>query len=790
MESKNLPIKFFQKRQKDELDTEAGGSKKIPNWVDINQLRPKASYIVDVLSSVSSLLTEKNENNNYLPSVLKLKVDEDALAKTYRREIANLFNVGKLNIIGVSGEDEILIKIDNINDLQSITKNIKKADNAFPSYTTVVGISAISDLELFQPEINEISNLGDLQEQILKIKLFNYGDFELNAILVKAFEAFCKENNIEYERAVYSADLNIFKVSHVSVDGLDELKNFDGIQLITEMPQYEVTLDELSEENHVPVKSPEPGKEYPIVGVLDTGIANIPHLTPWLHNENYTSYPEDYINKQHGTFVAGVLLYGDQLEGKTYTGFDGCKLFEAIVMPDLTKQKVYEDELIEQIRDAISRNDSIKIWNLSLGTDREADLYEFSDFAKALDEIQEQHDVLICKSAGNCNNFKLSAPKSRITKSADTVRGIVVGSLAHDKQETDLAEKHTPSPFSRIGPGPSRLIKPDVVHVGGNVGLDSSNRIVLNPVKSFSVTGGIARQVGTSFSTPRISSIAAGLHFMLNESFNSNLIKALIIHSAKYPEEMKMDIANKLNDSGFGMPTNINDILFNDPNEITLILQDTLEKGNFIDILDFPYPSSMIDENGYFYGEITVTLVTAPILEVSQGAEYCQSNIDVMFGTYDEKKERDTSKPTIKNPIGADGRQNILMESIYSKKSTKRIDTKFATERMLVSYGDKFQPVKKWVVDLNELTDGNKDKYLKTPKNWYLKLEGLYRHFTESKCDIQKIIPRQEFCLIVTIKDTKKKGNIYNEVTQLLDNYSFVHSNVKIKEEVRVRLNS
>jgi hypothetical protein len=54
---------------------------------------------------------------------------------------------------------------------------------------------------------------------------------------------------------------------------------------------------------------------------------------------------------------------------------------------------------------------------------------------------------------------------------------------------------------------------------------------------------------------------------------------------------------------------------------------------------------------------------------------------------------------------------------------------------------------------------------------------------------MQKIVPSQEFCLIITIKDTKKKGNIYNEVTLLLNHFSFIHSNVKIKEEVSIRLN-
>jgi hypothetical protein len=56
-------------------------------------------------------------------------------------------------------------------------------------------------------------------------------------------------------------------------------------------------------------------------------------------------------------------LYGDELEGQNYTGFEGCKLLEAIVMLDTRKQKISEDELIEQIWDAVSRNNEVKIWN-------------------------------------------------------------------------------------------------------------------------------------------------------------------------------------------------------------------------------------------------------------------------------------------------------------------------------------------------------------------------------------------------------------------------------------------
>lgn len=134
----------------------------------------------------------------------------------------------------------------------------------------------------------------------------------MNNILIRSFEKYCRDNDIDFEKAQYSDELNIFRISKVTTDDFEELRDFDGIQLITEMPAYSLTLDELTEENVIEIKQPKEGANYPVVGVLDTGISNIPHLTPWLHNKSFSKYHEIII-KGHGTFVAGVLLYGDNL---------------------------------------------------------------------------------------------------------------------------------------------------------------------------------------------------------------------------------------------------------------------------------------------------------------------------------------------------------------------------------------------------------------------------------------------------------------------------------------------
>lgn len=67
------------------------------------------------------------------------------------------------------------------------------------------------------------------------------------------------------------------------------------------------------------------------------------------------------------------------------------------------------------------------------------------------------------------------------------------------------------------------------------------------------------------------------------------------------------------------------------PDEITLILRDTLEKGSFIEMFDFPFPTSLVDENGFFRGQIILTLVNKSLVDEKQAGEYCQSNIDVFL---------------------------------------------------------------------------------------------------------------------------------------------------------------
>lgn len=774
---KNLPIKLFKKRDNDKLlnnlavvGENTGNKFKLKG----DELCARSTYFSNYFSGLTSKISLKFETNNYLPTVIKLKINEDALAKTYRGEIGKIFNFSrKINLIGLIGENQLLIKIENANDLALIEKRIKDTER------NALGLSAIEEAEDFKPIINVEENFnGDL-----KVRLLNYGDYKLNEVAERSFENLCERLGFQYLKLNYTRDLILYRVSSIKPQALTNFNESESIFSITPIPIMQLVKSDFAEDGKIAIKKPEEGIDYFKIGVFDEGISDIDHLKDW-KSGSYYAFGEDEFNKSHGTFVAGIINYGDTLEGKSWTGTKPFKITEAVIMPNDKYGYIDEPMMVEFMKKAILAHPDVKVWNFSLGSEIPISDSQYSDFAKFLDELQDENNILIVKAAGNCNKFFKAAPRGRITEASESIRTLVIGSIAHDKSENDIAAVNHPSPFSMVGPGVSDVIKPDMVHYGGNAGV-KDGKVQINGVKSFSADGRISKAVGTSFSTPRVAALAAELAGSLKEEFNPLLIKGLLIHSSKHPVEFDDSFENRINQIGFGLPTRIDDILYNDPNEVTLILMDAVDKGSHIKIMDFPFPSCLVDD-GYFYGQIKITLVTAPEVDVYQGAEYIQSDIDVALGTYAKKIEVVDSRIN-RNPIDIAEPQNLLVPSLYSSQKQKSASPNFKANRFLKSYKnghrDQFVPIKKWCIDLEELREGNKKNSIQQDRLWFLKLEAAFRNNYEGKIKDSKNTS-QEFALIITIKDTKGKGKVYDEVTNLLSQFNFIHEDIKVDERV------
>lgn len=780
MSNDRLPIKFFAPREIDELRVEPGGSSDVPNWVLKGKaLEQRATELYHTFEQFFEPVQERAKRNSAVPFVFIAKICDDATAKSRRGDISALFKSGdKSNVIGLTAPNKLVVKIDSVSQMDEISTRLTNYERN--SYA----ISCLDTFLEFHPEIDVTED-----NTVYKVKLIDFQDYETNIAMQRIFEQLLTSRKINYKKSNYTNQFPVYKINNNPITVLDALHGNDAYEMIFSiepMPKYVVSLDLLKNEAPVDVYKPLRGTHYETLGILDNGIAPIPHFKPWISEERWTVYPESEINPTHGTFVAGVALYGDSCEGKEWIGHNGIKLFDAAIFPN-NPDGLDEDELIANIKDAIKANhEKVKVWNLSISVVRPVSDYKFSDLAIALDDLQTQYNILICKSAGNCKNFLTGHPKGRIHEGADSIRSLVVGSVAHEKGTNDFAEIDNPSPFSRVGPGPEYIIKPEVSHYGGNAGVDKTGKLVTTGVISFSKDGKLSKSVGTSFSTPRIASLATGLYQELDEDFDPLLLKGLIIHSASYSDKLLIPEKERTNQLGFGIPKSIPQILYNTPHEATLILRDTLAKGEKIDIMDFPMPKSLI-RNGFYIGQIIATLVYDPILDPSQGIEYCQSNIDIKFGSFDQKGTRDTSKRNILNPVGREGAKNLLLSNLYSKRLMRDNKSEFALrERLLIQYADKYYPVKKYAIDLAELSETNKHNYATADKLWYLYLSGLYREHTEERAKLERTIPSQDFCLIITIRDPEHKASVYDDVTHALDAHNFWHSNIKISNEISV----
>lgn len=772
---KKLPIQIVKTRgTQDIFKKEAGGGDQTPPWVHAESIERNASVIIQTLNLIESIFEERSNQQVELPVLMVATLHDQATAKSYRSCARAIFDKKeKRNIIGVKGNKKLLIKVDNLSDLTIMKDNISGNASEKRSKDKLLGIASVINLEKFTPFIQK-----DLSSKSIKVRLVDYLNEDSNVKAASVFESLCTNIGIKPQRLDYAEGLVLYRIEHITDGAIKQIATMDSVISVKQMPYIEITASPEPFNTELDVLSPITGEDYPIVGLLDSGVEKIPHLDPWItEEENIAGLDDSDIDNSHGTAVAGIMLYGDQLQGIEYTGCQPMRLKSCIVNTDISKAIIEEWELIAHVKSAIRKNRDIQVWNLSQGSKNEVKDDEFSDFAIALDDIQKECNVLICKSAGN--QKKPSCGKLRITQGAESVRSLVVGSISHAKDTSGDGEIDHRSPFSRIGFGPEQLMKPDLVHYGGNMNTG---------IQSFSVTGyqTCARMSGTSFSTPRVTSLAASLAYHLNREFDPILIKALLIHNATYPllyennEQLRKEL-------GYGKPNHINEILNNDADEFTMIWQPELNKGDDIRICDFPFPPSLIDENGYYYGEVTVTLVSDPILKGSEGLEYCQSNVDVLLETYDHIEYFQLvaagTPRTYRNSDRLINAKNVLAKNNYRSSS---FNANNLQERTLINKYQKYQPTKKYHVILDNMRPSCKKQALQKDKRWCICINALYRDSVEAERLIDGIFEPVKATVIVTIRDTQHRGIIYDECMRLLEQRNFEHANVVIRQQVDV----
>jgi hypothetical protein len=408
-----------------------------------------------------------------------------------------------------------------------------------------------------------------------------------------------------------------------------------------------------------------PNDQVPYICILDTGINyGHPLLKPALNETDlHTIEPSWGTADQHGhgTEMAGLALWGDLTEAFETNDqiFVKHRLESVKLLPQspANEGRHHGNLTIEAIsRAEISAPNRLRVFNLSVTAKDNRDRGRPSAWSATLDKLACDIDDenlsprLIVVSGGNIDDHQawLYYPASNTSDSihdpGQAWNILTVGAYTQKTELTNTSEIYQPlaaagglSPFSTTSSVWQKQwpLKPDVVFEGGNLAkTDQYTTPYIESTPSLSLLTTDYRIADnlltisnrTSAATALCSRMAAQLIAQYPKLWPET-IRALIVHSAEWTQQMKNDFLDPkqrkqdyeclIRHCGFGVP-NLHRALWSAANSLTLIVQNQLqpfilESGkephyHDMHLHHLPWPTEDLQKLGATPVEMRVTL--------------------------------------------------------------------------------------------------------------------------------------------------------------------------------------
>ena len=372
----------------------------------------------------------------------------------------------------------------------------------------------------------------------------------------------------------------------------------------------------------------------PIVGVIDTQFDESVYFHEWVEyhrmvDENIPLCRDDFY---HGTAVSSIIVDGPRGNPDLE---DGCGHFRVRHFGVATHGAFSSFAVLKQIRNIVSFNSDIKVWNLSLGSQLEIKANSISPEGAELDRIQNEYDVIFVVAGTNKPSW--AKEKMKIGAPADSLNSLVVNSV-------DFNDK--PASYTRVGPVLSFFYKPDISFYGGD-GKSIDQRIVVCKDSM-----GASYVTGTSFAAPWITRKVAYLIYIMGLS--KEVAKALIIDAAA-GWNSKDDLSCAI---GYGIvPRHIDNIIHTSDDEIRFVLTGTTDS---YETYTYNLPVPVVNNTHPFYAR--ATLVYFPQCNRNQGVDYTNTEMDIHFGRIKIEKGKAKIKTIDNNKQADEGLHQIYEE--------------------------------------------------------------------------------------------------------------------------------
>jgi hypothetical protein len=468
--------------------------------------------------------------------------------------------------------------------------------------------------------------------------------------VVSLFEEYLEEIGIpqKLDRRFSVGGLR-FVALQAPVDLADNIATFAPVRALRQMPGLRVMRPSFRSSRFsvpnvvLPKKGPIDTKLR--VAIFDGGIPKGHPLTKWVNviePPGIGSAIPEFL--EHGIGVTSAFLFGhidpSKAIGQPYAAVDHYRVLDTA--PNQNPLELYD--VLGRIDRALVENDYDLI-NLSIGPRLPIEDDDVHPWAAVIDDRLSKGKTLATISVGNGGKSAARDQLNRIQTPADCVNALAVGACDSPGSPWQRCD------YSSVGPGRSPgVVKPDFVEFGG---------CLQRPFIVVSRSGGLEATDGTSFSSPSVLRLAAGVRAHFGESLSMLAIRALLVHTTE-PSDFACE------DVGRGrVARSVQDIVLCEDDTIRVVYQGEIAPARYIRA-PIPTPS------GVMSGKVTITatLCYPTGVDPHHPDNYTRAGLEPTFRPHDQKR-KDPKKIHADSKTFFGKTQNGLMEDELRRDAWK-----------------------------------------------------------------------------------------------------------------------
>ncbi|MCZ2101028.1 MAG: S8 family peptidase [Chitinophagales bacterium] len=463
--------------------------------------------------------------------------------------------------------------------------------------------------------------------------------------IVQSLEDYLNANNILFKHDVENDRIELQKPTQEQIQKI--VQNFDIIESATSSAFTTVRPSGFNiVERQFGFDIQNPDEDLPVVGIIDTGVAQQTALAPLIINDiSFTLAGNPLIDIAgrnrlgHGTAVAGLVALGRMNHKNNFENEvrADAKLL-SIKISDSGSGYISEIDLLKMLYAVKAKYPEIRLFTLT--TCYNSFMYKneaFSDYTHSLDKFAYETNSLIFICTGNNENcinentvYDLSyfqSDHTNLSTPADSMNNVTIGAAADNLKDGAFlgiaSGREFPTLYTRKGhidlsaiydgnKSNKNYFKPDVIESGGDMGYYNANTLDWTDEPALTLLSarpeiGMMQEVGTSFAAPLVANLAAKI-IKNYPGLSNESVKALIINGASQNLIPFDRDVSKLRDRviGNGLVDEFKS-LYSNENSATLILEDIIE-DDMIRIYPIHFPEYLVnDDLGKKRGILKVT---------------------------------------------------------------------------------------------------------------------------------------------------------------------------------------